>query len=459
MKTDKPSTRRRRFRSPEFWLLVLASVITLWSFGCAFLVRSNTGSAQNADWFYICAFITSVLMAHLILSVAGSRADLTLLPVFMVIAGFGISYQYRFGSVLRLDPRDLTCLVAMSLPLIIAFMTLIFRNGRLQVLQFQGWFFAVLTAAIPFFVLLKGVRFRGASYGPGLTTPTEFIKPFLVIFLSMFLANYGKSITGKTRLLSKKAMKTLALLISVWAVPQVLFLLQHDLGMVLISFFVLFVMLATATGRLIFPIAGIGGLAAAGLVFGTLFQRGLVRFQAWLTPFENPDSAGFQIVQALFAVFHGEFLGQGIGGGHPEKIPLVRTDFIFASIAEELGIAGSILIVFGLLYFARKAFDHASVASGPFISLLCIGSGTLIMVQVGLNIGGVLSLTPMTGIPLPFISQGGTAAVVFALIIGLIMAASDRMPVLKTERSRVKQGLNPDQKNDRKTMKSEKQVR
>ena len=150
-------------------------------------------------------------------------------------------------------------------------------------------------------------------------------------------------------------------------------------------------------------------------------EKGQSRFEAWLNPFAHPDSSGYQILQSLFALFNGEFLGQGPGNGLPGAVPLVNTDFVVAAIGEEYGLVGTALLIGGFCFIASRCVHQAARGKDPMSSLICVGAASLVMIQLLLNVGGVIKLVPLTGVALPFISRGGSCSLSFAIVVGLVM--------------------------------------
>ncbi len=417
-----------RSRSPELRLLIPALIIAACAFALAFWVRHSQGTAEPGDLILQVAFIAACFGAHGLLVAFGSRCDETILPVLALVNGLGLAYQYRLNLLAFADWRSPAIWVHCAVPLVVVITGLIFQGNRLVWLKRSAWLWGAGAIAVPAAVFFTGVAYRGGLYGPGKTTPAEIVKPLFIIFLGAILCRYGPALTRGRSIRSRPALLACLIILMAWSIPQIGFLLLRDLGMIAATGILLIFMLTAATGRLLFAALGAGGIAACGLLFKTFLTKGQVRFEAWLNPFAHPADSGFQIIQSLFALFHGEFLGRGAGAGFPQKIPLAGTDFVYAAMAEEFGLLGSSLILIGFLYLAYRGFYWASRTDKTFSALVGVGAGALIWTQVLLNVGGVIKLIPLTGVPLPFISRGGTAALTFAVLIGWILA-------LSTERS------------------------
>ena len=169
---------------------------------------------------------------------------------------------------------------------------------------------------------------------------------------------------------------------------------------------------------LFFLIGGIIGYELYGVV--------KLRVIAWWKPWKDPDNRAFQIVQALMAVAAGGIAGQGVGQGSPTYIPVIHSDFVFAAIAEEWGVLGTlgVILCFALLVnrALRIAIRHHE---RPFRSLLAAGIGMLFAIQSLLIMGGVLKLIPLTGVTLPFVSYGGSSLLSSFVMAGLLLRLSD----------------------------------
>ena len=148
------------------------------------------------------------------------------------------------------------------------------------------------------------------------------------------------------------------------------------------------------------------------------------RFDIWLHPFADPTGAGWQILQGLSAMNAGGIWGAGIGAGAPQSVPIVSSDFVYAAVAEELGIllCAFVLMAYGSLFV--RGWRTASRVKSPFGSLLAVGLTSALCFQTLLNLGGVTKALPLTGIALPFLSQGGSSLATMLAMVGLLSALS-----------------------------------
>ena len=153
------------------------------------------------------------------------------------------------------------------------------------------------------------------------------------------------------------------------------------------------------------------------------------RVDIWLDPFADPKGDGFQIVEASFALADGGLTGTGLGRGEPTRIPFVETDFIFAAIGEELGLAGSVAVLMAFLLLVGSGLRVALRAERVFEKLFALGLTTLLAVQTFVIVGGVLRVVPLTGITLPFVSYGGSSLVANYVLLGLLVRMSHEQRV------------------------------
>ena len=155
---------------------------------------------------------------------------------------------------------------------------------------------------------------------------------------------------------------------------------------------------------------------------------GRARLDAWLDPFSNATTTGWQVLQALVAYYTGGLWGVGFGAGSPNAVPIVESDFVWAVVAEELGLAGcaAALLLYGALVFG--GFRIASRAKSAYASCVAAGLAACLGLQTLLNVGGVVKAIPLTGIPLPLLSHGGSSLVATLVMVGLLLAVSDEAP-------------------------------
>ena len=167
------------------------------------------------------------------------------------------------------------------------------------------------------------------------------------------------------------------------------------------------------------------GGAGFAFFFFIIIQAGyrLRRYMAFVDPWEEPLKSGFQVIQGMVAFANGGLLGVGIGKGLQKLnyLPAARTDYIFATIGEEFGFVGSFLVLFLFIIWTFRAYTVYRSMEDPFYSSLLWGVTASMLIPLFINLGGVLKLMPLTGIPLPFISYGGSSLLFMWIRVGLIM--------------------------------------
>jgi len=257
--------------------------------------------------------------------------------------------------------------------------------------------------------------------------PGEAAKLLIVAFLASYLADRHRALTVMPRRLGPVGLpepRQLLPVLLAFGVSFAVLIYQRDLGASLLLFVVFAAMLYAATGRLAYPAAALVLLAGGGLAAYQYFDHVRARVEAWLHPFADFAGTGYQVAQGLFALGSGSLTGTGIGAGHPQLIPAAATDFVFAAIAEELGLAGGLAVVAAYALLAAAGFGIALRSRDPFRKLLAGGLTLTLVVQTVLIVGGVLRLLPLTGITLPFMSYGGSSLLANLVLISLLARVS-----------------------------------
>lgn len=245
--------------------------------------------------------------------------------------------------------------------------------------------------------------------------PSELAKPVVVLFLAYFL---------QTRLHQMDDIKgTVLRAASVPLIFAALILKEPDLGTAMVCVGVTALMLLLAGIRLRY--LGIAFAAAAPVLYYMLFHVAFrrKRMLAFINPEADPRGAGFHILQSLIAVGTGGFNGVGLMEGKQKLfyLPEPQTDFIYATVCEELGIIGALFVVVLFIVLAYRGLRAAYLSTDPFARFLAFGMTAAILVQAFFNISVVLALLPTKGIPLPFISSGGTSVFITLASMGVLL--------------------------------------
>jgi cell division protein FtsW len=283
----------------------------------------------------------------------------------------------------------------------------------------------------------SGTSFYGASrwidLGPVTLQPSEFAKLGLVAVCATVLRNKANKLDDVGHLLLPLG--------PIVVVVAGLGLLQRDLGTTVVLCGTVFLMLFVAGVRMRYLVigGGLGFAVAVLLIVGEAYRRTRF-FNAWLDPWADPQRSGYQLIQGLIAIGSGGWFGTGLGTSRAkwDFLPNAHSDFIFAVIGEELGLIGAlaVLCAFGVLVYAGVRI--AIHAQDPFDRLLAAGVIAWIAVQTVINLGAVTGLLPITGVPLPLVSFGGTALVVTLAGIGVLASvarSSARTPAQRSASS------------------------
>jgi cell division protein FtsW (lipid II flippase) len=288
-----------------------------------------------------------------------------------------------------------------------------------------GFVAYLLLAGALFLLLVKGTYTRGArgwfALGPFSLQPAEFMKIALVLVLANVLM-YGKDLQSGTGLL---------LPLGVTALPAGLIVVQPDLGTTLLFVPTLLAMLYTAGARRLHLAVMVGVLlvaAPAAYAYGLKdYQRN--RLMSFAFPERVPPDQRYQQDQSKKACSAGGVIGRGLGesgAALPFYIPDRHTDFVFSIIAEELGFVGSTFVLLLYAAFFVSAYRVAYLTREPFGRLLVVGLTTWMATQTFINLGMTLSVAPITGLTLPFVSYGGSSLLTCGISAGLILNVSAR---------------------------------
>lgn len=293
-----------------------------------------------------------------------------------------------------------------------------------RLMWFPGLFVVVallLATQTPLGVTVNG-NTNWVALGPVQVQPSEVAKLTLVLWAADVYAN-------KERRLDQLRHMVVPV-VPVMLVIMVLVLLQHDLGTALVVMAIMLAMLWVVgfpARYFAITLAGIGVLA---LVLAWTSAERVKRITNFLDPFKDFHDAGWQPAHGLFALSSGGVFGQGIGASQQKwgDLPEAHTDFIFAVLGEELGLFGTMLVLALFLTIAVAAIRLASTTADPFVRYASFGIVVWLLGQALINVGMVLTLLPVIGIPLPLVSYGGSALVPSIVALGLLISFARREP-------------------------------
>jgi cell division protein FtsW len=350
----------------------------------------------------------------------GSAGFLTAMGLVMVLSAGSVSAAqgYDGNSFWYFQRQVLYALVGIAVAVVLARIEP--RRWRVIGLPLLGVAAVLMAiAARP----ASGTALYGASrwidLGPLTVQPSEIAKLGLVATTATILTKKWGRLHELGHLLIP--------LVPIVAVVAGLGLLQRDLGTTMILCSTVFVMLFVAGVSIRYLFAGglIGALAMASLIFGEAYRR--TRFlEAWLDPWADPKSSGYQLIQGLIAIGSGGWFGTGLGTSRAkwDFLPNAHSDFIFAVIGEELGLIGALVVLAAFTVLVVAGIRIAIHSRGTFERLLAAGVIAWIGVQAIVNLGAVTGLLPITGVPLPLVSFGGSALVVTLAGIGVLASVA-----------------------------------
>jgi cell division protein FtsW len=346
-----------------------------------------------------------------------SVAGLAGLGVVMV---FNVSYFYaqeHYGDPFVFFRKHLTSLLLGGV--------ILFLASRLRLDVLERWanvillvnVFALLLVLIPGIGTERGGARRWLIVGGFSLQPSELMKVAIVLFLARWLSR-GREQVHEFRYLMQP-------LVVVGACAG-LVLLQPDFGSAVIFSAILFLMLYVGGARTA-HLAALGSAGALALgMLATVADYRMRRLLCFLDPWADSQGCGFQLVQSLIAVGSGGVAGVGLGQSRQKMffLPEAHTDFIFALVGEELGLCGVLLVVLLFALVAARGFRVASRHPDSFAGLLAFGLTLVVVLGAVVNVGVVLGMLPTKGLPLPFVSYGGSAMLGAMLSAGMLVALS-----------------------------------
>jgi cell division protein FtsW len=273
--------------------------------------------------------------------------------------------------------------------------------------------FALLVAVLVVGIAVNGAR-RWLTLGPATLQPSELAKLALALWLAAYLS----------RSPAPRSLGELARPIGiVFGAALALILVEPDLGTA-ISIAVMLAAVLVVAGTRFSTLAGAGAIGVAlvgAAIWLEPYRR--ERILSFLDPWQDPQGAGFQSVQAMLALGSGGFFGVGLGESVQKVhyLPEASTDMIFAIIGEELGLVGAFAVLAAFVLFGYAGFNVALACKDPFAKLLAAGITALICGQAAVNVSAVMGLAPLTGIPLPLVSYGGSSLVVLLASVGILL--------------------------------------
>lgn len=427
-----------RLRNLEL-LLILAAI----GVGAIALTLVQLGAVGEIDptMFALASFPSAlVLVLHIVERVVAREADPFLVPIATLLNGLGIAMIHRLDIAEEVEGWSAFAVrqvVWASIAVVLAIGTLLLvRNHRvLQRYRYIAMFVGVTLLLLPALPVIGEsganadvwIRVGIFSFQPG-----ELAKIALAIFFAGYLvtARDSLSLVGRKFLgFQFPRARDLGPILVVWILSMGVIVLQRDLGTALLYFGIFLVMLYVATGRGSWVFIGMALFLGGAWVASRLLPYVNGRFQNWLDAF-NPEIYGrsggsFQLVQGIFGLADGGLVGMGLGRGRPDLVPLAESDYIIASLGEELGLIGLFAILALYMVFVARGFRIGVAGQDDFGRLLAVGLAFVVALQVFIVVGGVTRVIPLTGLTTPFLAAGGSSLVANWLIVALLLRLSD----------------------------------
>jgi cell division protein FtsW (lipid II flippase) len=423
-------------RNRELAALVGVALMLTAGFTAVFL--QEDARLGNLSLFYGGYFLAICVVAHIYLRVRLPYADPYLFPLMALLAAFGLVMIYRINDELA---RDQATLFVLGLGLFVATIELLRDYDVLE-----RYRYLIATAGILLLMAPRlpgiGQQFNGAylgvKLGPLEFQPAEFAKICIVIFLASYLRERREVlIVGARRVLgvTLPPLKHLGPLLVVWGASMFMLIFIRDLGSSLMFFAAFLALLYVATGRFSFVVIGMAMFLVGAWIVANAVPHVHDRVDIWLDPYQDPQRAGYQVLQSIFAQGDGGLFGKGFGqsllyipGSHPPVplLPAAQTDTIYSLIVNELGLFGASALCLIYVLIAARGFKTAIIADDGFSKLLATGLTAVFAIQAFVIIGGVTRVIPLTGVTLPFVSYGGSSIVANFVLLALLLLVSDR---------------------------------
>jgi len=429
----------QKLRNLELFLLVVACAINA---GAIVLVQLGALGHIDTQLVLLGAGLSILVLAlHIAMRFVAPGADPFVLPIATLLNGIGIAMIYRIDIAENesgFASASVRQIVWSALAIVCALVViLVIRNHRtLFRYTYISGLVAVLLLLLPLVPGL-GREVSGARVWIGIGSfatfqPGEIAKIALAVFFAGYLVRNRDTLSMVgTKVLGMRfpRFRDLGPILVIWALSMSVIIFQRDLGTALLYFGLFLVMLYLATARISWVLLGlilfVGGALIASQTLG--YVNG--RFTSWLHALDNnvynASGGSYQLVQGLFGLAQGGLIGTGLGQGRPDITPVPQSDYIIASLGEELGLAGIFAILALYLLFVARGFRVGFAGQDDFGKLLGVGLSFVVALQCFIVIGGVTRVIPLTGLTTPFLAAGGSSLVANWIIVALLLRLSD----------------------------------
>ena len=434
------TTEARPGRGAELGLLALAIALGIGAY--AIVGLQMTGELPGRFYVYSIGTVVLAAAAHIVLRLRAPFADPVILPVAVALNGIGLAMIFRLdlgsqitGGLQDLAPRQLQW-TALGIVCAFALVWFLRDHRTLRRYTYTAMIAAIVLVALPLVPGL-GTRINGAQIWINLfgfsLQPAEFAKIAFAIFFAGYLVTNRDTLAlagPKVLGLQLPRPRDLGPIIIVWLVSLAILVFERDLGTSLLFFGLFIAMLYIATERVSWVVIGLILIAVGAVLAASTFGHVQARVDVWLHPFDpeifGRDPGGsFQLVGGLFSLGNGGLFGTGWGAGYPRTVPYAFSDFIYASLGEELGLTGLLAILLIYLVIVQRGLRHAVGVRDGFGKLLAGGLAFVMALQLFVVVGGITRVIPLTGLTLPFMAQGGSSLLANWIVIALMLRISD----------------------------------
>lgn len=432
--------RVRPGRSVELGLLGLALALGVAAYA---LVGLNVSGSLPANIYgYSAGMIVLGVGLHIVLRLRAPYADQVILPVAIALNGIGLAMIYRIdlAHAARENPTSFATrqLGWTAIGIILAAVVLVVLRDH-RTLRRYTYTAMVVGLGLVLLPLVPGLgtTINGARIwihvGSQSLQPAEFAKIALAIFFAGYLVTNRDTLAlagNKVLGMQLPRVRDLGPIILVWAGSLAVLVLERDLGTSLLFFGLFVAMLYLATERKSWIVLGLLLFLGGAALAATTFSHVGARFDAWLNAFDNdvftqsPGGSG-QLVRGLYGMASGGLFGTGWGAGRPDLVPYAESDFIVASLGEELGLTGLLAILVAYLVLTERGLRTAIGVRDGFGKLLAGGLAFVVAFQCFVVVGGVTRLIPLTGLTMPFMAYGGSSLLANWVVVALLLRISD----------------------------------
>lgn len=376
-------------------------------------------------------FTVIVLLGSVMEQILHYQGDPYILPAVQAIMALGLVFVVRISPEAALR-QFWWANIGLLIFYAVVWMLRDYRQlGRLRYL----W--GLFAVGLLLVTLLFGSTAGGATSwlhigGIGIE-PEEFVKLALLLFMATYLEENEELLrvgTVQWGRFSLPDWRTLGPFMIMVVFVLGILAAQKSLGAALVFYLLFVLMFYVVTERALYLGISLPIFMLTGSLGYMLFKHVRVRVMVWMNPWQDPTGGGYQIAQSLFAIGGGRILGTGLGNGiGASTVPAASTDFIFSVIAEELGFAGAMAILVLFLIVVMRAFAVSLRAKDRFGQILAAGIGILLGTETLIILAGVTKLLPLTGIPLPWVSYGGSSLLVHFILLGVLLNISNATAV------------------------------